>query len=404
MQGTDASDFFQSDRDIELAQIRERKKTLALDEANKLRLQHASLVRTTSKVLCLVLDKFRPNTAFVGESGHIARKLNLETGGSDVVYRGHKGPVTCVAVEYNEQTGEDHYVFTGSWDKTIKKFDSKTGQVLATFSGHSDFVKSIVLAPPHLGSQSLTLLSGSSDNTIKKWDTSSGSLLQTWKGHTRPVESLVLSISQSDDSATSPPSVFVFSGSSDTSIRKWDFKTGTEIAVLQGHLTSVYELRLEDDDGQQELWSVSADKTVKRWNLEAGIPDSSYEHPDFVKCVCVHGSYVITGCRDENIRVFDLTSEKCINIVEGHFGEVSCLVVAGGRLWSGSLDATIRSWNLEDILRPNLTAVEAAAKLEIQRANEIAASAAEAFPTGSGSMLTEDEERELADLMNEEDD
>jgi WD40 repeat protein len=70
------------------------------------------------------------------------------------------------------------------------------------------------------------------------------------------------------------------------------------------------------------------------------------EHPDFVKCVCVAGSLVITGARDEQIRVWDSTNGKCMHIFEGHFDEVSSLKVVGTTLYSASLDGTIRTWDL----------------------------------------------------------
>ncbi|KAI8613083.1 WD40-repeat-containing domain protein [Chytriomyces sp. MP71] len=340
MQSNDADHFFQSDRDLELAAAREAKKQSLL-AAKPGATKSLSVAKATSKVLCwrLVRGTEDKVLAVVGESGHVARMTDLATGRASVTYRGHKGPVTCVEIQYDSASGTPGFVLTGSWDKSIRKFDAKTGESLQTFTGHADFVKCILLVPAFVDSKlSYILLSGSSDSTIKKWDTNAGKLLQTWKSHTRPVEALVLAES---DEATAQI-LHVYSGSSDTSIRKWDVEAGTVMQTLPGHLTSVYNLAMVDD----ELWSVSADKTAKRWNLEAAKPDSSFEHPDFVKCICVHGSYVITGCRDENIRVFDLTSEKCINVIEGHFGEVSCLEVAGGRLWSGSLDATIRSWDL----------------------------------------------------------
>ncbi|KAJ3062803.1 hypothetical protein HDU98_001346 [Podochytrium sp. JEL0797] len=402
MQGSDPSDFFQSDLDIEKILTRELKKKLLEESADK---QHKSIITVTSKVLCIELLR-NQNEAIVGESGHVARRMDLMAGKHSIVYRGHKGPVTCVQVEYADPNdpNSDRFVYTGSWDKTIKKFDSKTGTLLATFSGHSDFIKTILLVPS-LTTGGFALLSGASDNTIRKWDTSTARAIQVWSGHTRPVESLVLEVAESQD-VGSAPSLHIYSASSDTSIRKWDLSTGTHLQTLSGHQTTVHSLLLTQQDGDTpELWSTSADKTVKRWNLEDASADSTFEHPDFVKCVVVWGGCVVTGCRDENIRVFDLTTEKCINVIEGHFGEVSSLVIASGRLWSGSLDGTIRSWDLGEILRLNTSAVAAnarmmdASKLADVEAAKAAVEKEEAFPVGSGSLLTEEEERELDELM-----
>ncbi|KAJ3029985.1 UNVERIFIED_CONTAM: hypothetical protein HDU68_010448, partial [Siphonaria sp. JEL0065] len=123
MQGTDANDFFQSDRDLEIQRKRELKKAQLLSDASKTK--HDALIRSTSKVLAFVISTNKLTKAYIGESGHVARRIDLETGSSEIIYRGHKGPVTCVAVESDPSTGSDRFVYTGSWDKTIKKFDAE---------------------------------------------------------------------------------------------------------------------------------------------------------------------------------------------------------------------------------------------------------------------------------------
>ena len=81
---------------------------------------------------------------------------------------------------------------------------------------------------------------------------------------------------------------------------------------------------------------------------KTGKCEASFSHPDFVKCAVpiLDGAYLVTGCRDEHIRVWDMGTDKCVRIVKGHSDEVSCLAVEGQTLWSGSIDGTVRSWNL----------------------------------------------------------
>ena len=92
----------------------------------------------------------------------------------------------------------------------------------------------------------------------------------------------------------------------------------------------------------------SADQVVSRWNVKTGKMEVQLAHPDWVKCFVAIGPYLITGSRDELIRVWDLGSEKCIHQFEGHFDEVSSLLAHGKTIYSGSYDCTIRSWNLEE--------------------------------------------------------
>lgn len=75
----------------------------------------------------------------------------------------------------------------------------------------------------------------------------------------------------------------------------------------------------------------------------------------------------------------------------GHFEEVTGLVLIGSTVVSVSIDATIRQWSLRpDDLR---AAVEAAKKTKAEE---------EESEQNPESMLTEEEERELAELMNED--
>jgi WD40 repeat protein len=76
---------------------------------------------------------------------------------------------------------------------------------------------------------------------------------------------------------------------------------------------------------------------------------------------------------------------KVTQVYEGHFDEITKLAVVGTSIISASLDGTIRTWDTR----------EAPKKLEIAKVEE---------PKKSSSGLTEEEERELAELMGEDDD
>ena len=77
---------------------------------------------------------------------------------------------------------------------------------------------------------------------------------------------------------------------------------------------------------------------------------------------------------------------KITALYEGHFDEITKLEIVGTNIISASLDGTIRIWNT----------LEPPPKLELQKKEE----AKERPPNA----LTEEEERELAELMSDEDD
>jgi WD40 repeat protein len=88
-------------------------------------------------------------------------------------------------------------------------------------------------------------------------------------------------------------------------------------------------------------------------------------------------------------------TEKVKYTIEGHCDEVSDLIIAGPTLFSASYDCTIRQWSLQDKDLQALMAPDSAAVIQ-----KVLEKAKEAKPMAS---LTEDEERELAELMSDND-
>jgi WD40 repeat protein len=143
------------------------------------------------------------------------------------------------------------------------------------------------------------------------------------------------------------------------------------------------------------LWTASADKTGKCLNRdEAWAVDTVLEHPDFVRAIVVDelGGWVVTGCRDEEVRIWEKGSGQLFHTYSGHFEEVTGLCVVRDQIVSVSIDGTVRQWSLkkEDLER---------AKEEIKAGKE---RKMDQKPT-IDSTLTEEEERELAELMDESD-
>jgi len=74
---------------------------------------------------------------------------------------------------------------------------------------------------------------------------------------------------------------------------------------------------------------------------------------------------------------------KVTAIYEGHFDEITKLEIVGTNIISASLDGSIRTWNTR----------EPPPKLELEKMEE---------PKKDSNALTEEEERELAELMSED--
>ncbi|KAI9022771.1 WD40-repeat-containing domain protein [Phycomyces nitens] len=355
--GTEAGNFFQTDQDIAKQKLKAEKYNYIVGDAIKL----------SSKGLDLIVVD--DNYAYVAESGFIAKRINLKVKlmVTNKLFKDHTGPVTSLAL-----SGDGKYLWTGSWDKTIKKWNTSTGECLLTLRGHTDFVKTILLVGRYL-------YSGSSDNHIFQWDISADkpSCTAVFKGHSRPVESLSLS----------PDGRYMFSASTDLTVKKWDLESKICVQTFVGHDTSIYCVKA----GEDEIWTASADKSARRWNTETGAVDTVLEHPDRVKSLVLAGPYIVTGASDDLIRVWDVASGKLVSTIDGHFDEVSALAAVGSNIYSVSLDCSLRRWS-----------ITASALKEYN--DQMLTKKKEKEKKEKESGLTEEEERELAELMSDDDD
>ncbi|GJJ69596.1 hypothetical protein EMPS_01943 [Entomortierella parvispora] len=366
-------------------------------------------------------------TMFLAESGHVARKINLETGKTMRLFHGHTGPVTRVAVYYT-QSGEERLV-TGSWDKTIKIWDTHTKECLATLKGHTDFVKAIVVralivkktddSGKEIQVRQHELFSASYDGTILHWDLETFTPYQggkggPWKGHVRGINDLCLTVEEDserpdDAEGDDHGKEYLYSAGSDGTIRKWDITKGQGrgghcVHVFNHHATTVYRVIVE----AVEIWSASADKTAQRLDLETKKVDTTLMHPDFVKSIALAGPYIVTGGRQETIRVWSVATGKLIKEITGHFDEVSSMVAIGTTLFTGSLDNTVRRWSLKEqdlVTPPPQDIVEALADKSAvntptnSKGPEAPLVNKASAPKEKPSLMTEEEERELAELM-----
>ncbi|KAF8479204.1 WD40 repeat-like protein [Russula ochroleuca] len=393
---------------------------LKLDLARK---QKAEKYKDVGKPISLPgapLDiKIRGNYAWVAESSHTTRKVDLQTGKTVQLYKGHSGPVTSlVFCDKVYGSGDEKHLITGSWDKTIKVWDTDTKSVISSTLAHSDFVKTLLVVP------SLQLLvSGGSDKSVRFWDLSSPHSLDALtpmgsiSAHTRPVESLAAYL----DTTTDPPHLVLFTADTMGVIKVWDVvkesAEGPPIwrSTLRDDLTCHRTRINEIVYGDGHLWSASADETIKLHvypppTLPGSKPRTPITHTIAFRAVLpisLHPEldsdtfpYLLAGSGDR-IRVYDISSldeVEFIREVEAHWHDVTHLRTwiqgseDGARrdVWiiSGSLDGTLRRWKLSELVDPALPQKPTITKDTSQSEEPLS--------------LTEEEERELAELMGDD--
>eukprot|EP00960_Hanusia_phi_P052611 761550-Hanusia_phi.AAC.11 len=124
--------------------------------------------------------------------------------------------------------------------------------------------------------------------------------------------------------------------------------------VFRGHKLSVTSIALSGDD--KTLFSAGKEGMVYQWDMESGakkriFPDEKYGKIINGLAVSQDGQYVAIGGKDSLVHVYDVRQQKLASSFKGHRDAVTCLAFRKGthQLFSGSLDRTIKIWNLDEM-------------------------------------------------------
>jgi WD40 repeat protein len=142
------------------------------------------------------------------------------------------------------------FVFTGSWDKSVRQYDLLTSQCLGVIAEHADTVKSLAFL-----SSSNVLLSGSFDGRLQSKQLNASKT--EWKIHQRSVDAL-LPLEDGEH---------VLSGSSDSTLKRICVRTGQTSQSYIGHETSITDLK-SDIDSDLMFYSCSLDKQALCWDVQ----------------------------------------------------------------------------------------------------------------------------------------
>ncbi|OAA46207.1 WD40 repeat-like-containing domain protein [Metarhizium rileyi] len=392
MQSVDPDHFFETDA----SQAQRARK------ASKAGNKNGDPLEMKSKILAAVPDPKSPlSRIFIAESAGFVRRIELISSEPLAIYRGPKAPVTCLAIG-----GADiKTIFAGSWDKDIWSWDVGSTQLGRKYNGHTDFVKAVLCTK--LGGKDI-LISGGADKKIIVWDIETGGRLHTIQDPTTTM--LAIQHLALDPTLTTAEEAVLVSASSDPHIRRWKIsldryeqiresfhdRPDAERLTIEEHDTSIYKLVFDEDGEDSDLWTASADGTAKCLSRSRNfVTEDCLHHGDYVRAVQPTEQWVITAGRDESIKIWDRATGKLYCSLEGHFEEITDLVLLRNpqgspeRICSVSIDRTIRTWPLQ---KSDLDDV-------VKRIQDAEKSDVETAETGGENLLTAEEEAELADLM-----
>jgi angio-associated migratory cell protein len=205
---------------------------------------------------------------------------------------------------------------TGSLDGTISVFDGRTGEFLRALEGPESGVEWLQWHP-----HGPVLLAGCEDFCAWMWNASDGNLMQVFAGHSGSVSC----------GQFSKDGKVVFTGSFDGSFRAWNPRSGATIASFhKGGLfhdapVTCMDSKSEGREGSYLVLTGSEDCTLKLSTVNANDGDSSKILGNFLahdKCIeCVEfcdgivGNYAASGSVDATIRIWDLPSQKVRSVL-----------------------------------------------------------------------------------------
>lgn len=366
----------------------------------------------TDGVMCLQFSETLQHPSFpvliTGSYDKTARIWNMETGTEIRCLRGHNRAVR--ALQFDEAK-----LITGSMDSTMRVWNWRTGKCLRVLDGHTDGI--VCLNFDHN-----VLASGSVDRTVKIWNFRNGECF-TLRGHRDWVNSVQLwdSNPTSGDSGfcqtpmfeptasadgSQPmidPGKMLFSASDDGSIILWDLTSRNMVRTFSGHVGQVQSLKLilddptcEDDEEPPRQGPIRDPRSTLPSGLPGFAPASVSipsppppDHPGFDAPAYqppagfdpfayrstpniapparsyVHASpppnrrslspssgkrrqkpVLVSGSLDNTIRVWDVETGKAITTLFGHIEGIWAVASDKLRLVSGSHDRTIKVSNV----------------------------------------------------------
>ena len=272
----------------------------------------------SSTVLCLSISKDEKLLAM----GCLDKTVKIwETGTFNQVgiLKGHNSRVLCTCFSSTDNT-----LASGSRDSLIILWNVKTKNRESVLSGHTSDVLNLVI-------KSIYLISASADKSVLLWNILSKEMIYSFNGHKAPINCVVAGFSIKT----------IVSGSDDKSLIFWNTFTGTK-EEAKNHKSSIKALALSDDE--KILASGSADKTVLIWNPSTRKIINTLNHSDKVNTLFMNTNYLVSGCKDKTIFVWDLKNFAVEYEYKVHDGQIIALAGMGNlmKIFSSSEDQTVK--------------------------------------------------------------
>ncbi|MYB94968.1 hypothetical protein F4054_13445 [Candidatus Poribacteria bacterium] len=257
-------------------------------------------------------------------------------------------------------------VVIGSEDGSLQLWNMHTEKPLSTLTGHTGSINALAFT-----ANGINLASSSRDRSIRLWDVRTGTQLLTLTAHINSGKELeydsngtmLPSAEFVNNLVFSPDGRILASASELGTIWSWELNTGNLMTTLIEHEAGVdklsvgwdYKIGLAFSANSTLLASGGMDGQVMISEVDTNPSPSIFKerHAWRVKVLVFSpdGKHLVSGSRDNSIRLWDAQTGTAFAILSGHVGEVNTLAFSadGLTLISGSIDGTILLWDWEQI-------------------------------------------------------
>ena len=204
----------------------------------------------------------------------------------------------------------ENLIFAGSFDSTTKLISSQNSNLISNFSEHANEVNCVKCY--HLKEKGL---SGSSDNTIKEWDFDTKKLIQELN-YKNPC--YALSISSNDN--------FFLSGHGDGVVNMWTGDINKQSKLFKLHDDKIIDIKIVNDN---TLVSLGKDKKIKLFDIRN--EKEIYTINDTkIKDICESNitispdnNYFAVGSKEGNVYIININKGEIENIINNNNGRGS---------------------------------------------------------------------------------
>ncbi|KAJ1330692.1 hypothetical protein BSLG_009144 [Batrachochytrium salamandrivorans] len=190
-------------------------------------------------------------------------------------------------------------------------------------------------------STSTLVATGSADSTVKVWDVDRGYCTHNFKGH----GGIVSVVKFHPD----PKRLLLVSGSDDCKICLWDLTSRECQAALSSHVSIIRGLDFSPDG--QFLFSGSRDKVINKWDLDALELTNTFPIFETVEGLAVvehNGQHVLCTGGDKGIlRLWDMNTGE---LVLSQSAETHSRYEISGMIWSPTTDTVVALTSDQNLL------------------------------------------------------